>query len=67
MEEVSALFNERVLLPEVPTAENRYRNALYHLMCSQTSCYRYWGEGLWTDYGREICRRTGEILRHDFG
>jgi hypothetical protein len=36
------------------------------LLCSQTSCYRYWGEGLWTDYGREICRRTREIIKHDF-
>jgi hypothetical protein len=35
-------------------------------LCSQTSCYRYWGQGLWTDYGREICRRTTEILKHDF-
>ncbi len=67
MEEVSALFNEKVLRPGVPSDQQRYRNALFHLMSSQTSCYRYWGQGLWTDYGREICRRTGEILRNDFG
>jgi hypothetical protein len=66
MEEVSALFNERVLLPGVSSDENRYRNALFHLMSSQTSCYRYWGQGLWTDYGREICRRTSDILNYDF-
>ena len=42
--------------PNVPTGEQRYRNALFHLLCSQTSCYRYWGQGIWTDYGREICR-----------
>jgi hypothetical protein len=67
MEEVSALFNEKVLVPRVPTNEHRFRNALFHLMSSQTSCYRYWGQGLWTDYGREICRRTTDILNHDFG
>jgi hypothetical protein len=67
MEEVSALFNERVLEPGVPTDDQRFRNALYHLMSSQTSCYRYWGQGLWTDYGREICRRTTDILNYDFG
>jgi len=67
MEEVSALFNEKVLVPGVPTNEHRYRNALFHLMSSQTSCYRYWGQGQWTDYGREICRRVGDILRYDFG
>jgi hypothetical protein len=66
MEEVSALFNERVLVPGVSSDEQRYRNALFHLMSSQTSCYRYWGQGLWTDYGREICRRTSDILNYDF-
>lgn len=67
MERVSWLFYERVLKPEVPTSEHRYRNALFHLLASQTSCYRYWGQGLWVDYGREICRRATEILTHDFG
>jgi len=66
MDEVSALFYQRALLPGVPTGEYRYRNALYHLLSSQTSCYRYWGQGVWTDYGREICRRAREILLHDF-
>jgi len=66
MEKVSSLFSDKVLKPGVPTNERRYRNALYHLLMSQTSCYRYWGEGLWTEYGRELCRRTSEILQHDF-
>jgi hypothetical protein len=67
MEAASAHFNEKVLRPGVPSDQHRYRNALFHLMSSQTSCYRYWGQGLWTDYGREICRRTEDILHHDFG
>ena len=54
------------LKPGVPTGEPRYRNALFYLLCSQTSCYRYWGQGIWTDYGREICRRLEAILKHDF-
>ncbi len=66
MEEASSLFNERVLKRGMPTNETRYRNALFHLMCSQTSCYRYWGQGLWTDYGREICRRASDIIRYDY-
>jgi hypothetical protein len=66
MEEVSSLFHERVIKPGLPTGEHRYREALFHLLSSQTSCYRYWGQGLWTDYGREICRRAKEILIHDF-
>jgi len=67
MEEASSLFNEHVLKPGMPTNEQRYRSALFHLMCSQTSCYRYWGQGLWTDYGRELCRRVGDIVRYDYG
>jgi hypothetical protein len=43
-----------------------YRNALLHLLISQTSCFRYWGRGRWTDYAREICRRGKQILRRDF-
>ncbi len=66
MEEASAAFNERVLSRGMPTHEHRYRNALFHLMSSQTSCYRYWGQGLWTDYGREICRRARDIVHYDY-
>jgi len=66
MEEVSALFNERVLSRGASTTEPRYRNALFHLLSSETSCYRFWGEGLWTEYGRELSRRTTEILKHDY-
>lgn len=67
MEEASSVFYERILKPGVPSDDPRYRNALFHLMSSQTSCYRYWGQGLWTDYGREICRRVQDIIHYDFG
>jgi hypothetical protein len=66
MEALSSLFYEKALKPGVPTNEPRYRKALFHLLTSQTSCYRYWGQGVFVDYGREICRRGAEILTHDF-
>lgn len=66
MEQASVLFNEKVLARHVSPSEPRFRNALYHLLLTQTSCYRYWGEGVWADYGRELCRRTIEILNRDF-
>ena len=66
MEEVSRLFYQQVIKTGIPSSDPHYRNALFHLLASQTSCYRYWGQGLWTDYGREICRRAVEILQHDF-
>ncbi|MGD0258830.1 MAG: glycosyl hydrolase family 57 [Verrucomicrobiota bacterium] len=66
IERASAHFHEKVIRPRIPSSEPRYRNALFHLLCSQTSCFRYWGEGLWAEYGREICRRLEAILRNDF-
>ncbi len=67
MERASARFSEVVLERKVPSTHPAYRKALYHLLTAETSCYRYWGEGLWTDYGREIARRALEIVEHDFG
>ncbi|RME67809.1 MAG: glycosyl hydrolase family 57 [Verrucomicrobia bacterium] len=66
MEEASSKFHEKVSKAGIPTDDPRYRNALFHLLCSQTSCYRYWGQGIWTDYGREICRRAIAIIENDF-
>lgn len=66
MEEASAQFYDTIIRPGIPSSDPRYRKALFHLLSAETSCYRYWGEGLWTDYGREICRRTTAILSHDF-
>jgi len=64
MEKVSALFNEKTR--GVPASDPRYRSALFYLLTTQTSCYRYWGSGVWTDYAREVCRRTSDILHYDF-
>jgi hypothetical protein len=66
MQSASALFAEKVLARGVPTSDPRCRDTLYHLMLCQTSCFRYWGEGTWTQYGRELCRRTIEILTREF-
>jgi hypothetical protein len=66
IQRASVHFYEKVIQPRIPPGEPRYRNALFHLLCSQTSCFRYWGEGLWADYGREICRRLEAIVQNDF-
>jgi hypothetical protein len=65
MEQASSQFHERVLARGVPTSDPRYRNALFHLLTAETSCYRYWGEGVWTDYGAELARRVTEIVTVD--
>ncbi|MCX5655819.1 MAG: glycosyl hydrolase family 57, partial [Planctomycetota bacterium] len=62
----SALFDKKVRQAGAATTDPRYRNALFHLMLAQTSCFRYWGQGTWTDYGREFCRRAIDILNREF-
>jgi len=42
--------------------EPGYRLSLLYLLLSQTSCFRYWGHGFWTDIAQEICRRGFESL-----
>lgn len=64
LERLSARFAQ--VAAGTPPAERRHRNALFHLLTAQTSCYRYWGQGVWTDYGLEIVRRANEILDRDF-
>lgn len=66
MNQLSARFHQVLDGKPIDRSSHAYRNALYHLLSSQTSCFRYWGQGAWTDYGREICRRGMEILAYDF-
>jgi len=29
----------------------------------QTSCFRYWGQGTWTEYAQELYRRGKTLLK----
>ena len=62
MERASSLFHEQILARRVPSDDPGYRRALFHLLAAETSCYRYWGEGVWTAYGAELSRRAADIL-----
>ncbi|NJP04228.1 MAG: glycosyl hydrolase family 57 [Chloroflexaceae bacterium] len=65
MEQASSSFYEKVIKPGLAPSDPRYRNALFYLLSSETSCYRYWGQGVWTDYGIELSRRVKAIVEHD--
>jgi hypothetical protein len=61
MNQLSARFH-RVFDPLVAqdpgvTQTPHYQQALLHLLLLETSCFRYWGQGTWTDYASEIHRR----------
>ncbi len=64
MNKLSVMFHEMLDGKSIDKKGVAYRSALLYLLTSQTSCFRYWGQGLWTDYAREICRRGTEALRH---
>lgn len=64
MNQLSALFHEKV--DPANTQSSTYRQALLHNLLLQTSCFRYWGQGVWTDYAREIYRRGEKILMDNF-
>jgi hypothetical protein len=67
MQQLSARFHE-VFDPQVAadpsvTTTPAYQQALLHLLLLETSCFRYWGQGTWTDYARELYRRGDAALR----
>ncbi len=63
MNRLSAQFHQKFDAHPQLKHSPSYRHALLHLLLSQTSCFRYWGQGAWTDYAREICRRGMEALK----
>lgn len=71
MNQLSAMFHQKIdpLMAATPssgeplTRQRRYREALMYNLLTQTSCFRYWGQGTWTDYAREIHRRGEESLQ----
>ena len=66
IKKLSARFHETLGGRAVEKRGQAYRNALFHLLTAESSDFRYWGQGRWTDYAREICRRGEDILRYDF-
>ena len=57
---LSAAFHDKFDNKKVNARDRGYREALLFLLLSQTSCFRYWGQGVWTDYAKELCRRGTE-------
>ncbi|MDD5251174.1 MAG: glycosyl hydrolase family 57 [Patescibacteria group bacterium] len=67
METLSAEFDRVMRESGASTAEPRFRNALFHLLVAETSCFRYWGkDSVFTAYAREFVRRGLAILQYDF-
>ncbi|BAZ10678.1 hypothetical protein NIES4071_25010 [Calothrix sp. NIES-4071] len=67
MNRLSALFHQKydklVEQDALVTQREDYQKALLYNLLVQTSCFRYWGQGTWTDYARELYRRGEELLK----
>ncbi len=61
MARLSAAFHQKfdTLVAADPTVTKRsdYQAALLYNLLVQTSCFRYWGQGTWTEYAQELYRR----------
>jgi hypothetical protein len=66
MNQLSAKFHQKfdALVEADPTVTKRqdYQEALLYNLLVQTSCFRYWGQGTWTDYARELYRRGDALV-----
>ena len=62
MVQLSAAFHQRY--PTPTPGDPDYQEALLHVLLLETSCFRYWGHGTWTDYAQAIHRRGQELLGH---
>lgn len=60
--QLSAKFHNKFDNAKRDNSSPLYKKALLYLLLSQTSCFRYWGTGVWTEYAKEICRRGLEAL-----
>ena len=69
MARLSALFHQKfdALVAADPTVTQRadYQAALLYNLLVQTSCFRYWGQGTWTEYAQELYRRGLELVTVD--
>ncbi len=67
MKNLSASFHQRFdqeveSNPSI-TRSSSYQKALLHVLLLETSCFRYWGQGQWTEYARTIHKRGRAFLR----
>ncbi len=67
MNKLSAMFHEKYdpLVKQDPTVTKRpdYQEALLYTLLVETSCFRYWGQGAWTDYAQELYRRGEAVIK----
>ncbi len=66
MNELSAMFHAKydsqVQQDPRVTQRSDYQEALLYNLLLQTSCFRYWGQGTWTNYAADLYQRGKALL-----
>jgi hypothetical protein len=62
IKKLSVEFHKKFDSKDTDKDSAKYKKALLYLLLSQSSDFRYWGQGIWTEYAKEICRRGMEAL-----
>lgn len=58
MQQLSARFHQALQAGKLSDRRSpAYHRALLHTLLLETSCFRYWGQGAWTEYAQKIYRR----------
>ncbi|MDJ1182293.1 hypothetical protein [Roseofilum casamattae] len=69
MNQLSVLFHQKydsqVTANPSITQTERYQEELLYLLLVETSCFRYWGQGTWTEYARELYSIFQRIVNTD--
>ena len=67
MNQLSAMFHQKYdkLVAQNPTITqtDSYLEALLYVLLLETSCFRYWGQGTWTNYARDLYYRGERLLK----
>ena len=56
-------FDHLVIKDPSTTKTHNYQESLLYLLLLETSCFRYWGHGKWTEYAQTLFERGEKILK----
>jgi hypothetical protein len=71
MNQLSAQFHQKfdglLETDHTITRTTDYRKALLYNLLLQTSCFRYWGQGLWTDFAHSLFEQGKQTILNSKG
>ena len=56
------VFDPLVAMDPAVTKTPHYQESLLYVLLLETSCFRYWGQGTWTNYARDLYQRGEAVI-----